>query len=156
MKKILIILILYTLSGCTGGEPGWQGYEVTRVVQNNSGYNVHIKSYYKEYFDSKVEEYSIDNGKEYKEKGLFDSAEKGSDEIECVGTVDSVIVTFDTMRFQKHCTEFVEGCVEFERRIILDDLRGLTSAGYTRNKSDYVFVYTITKEDYDNAEDIGG
>ncbi len=159
MKKLFVIVLSLVVSACGTGEPGDQAYDVTRVIQNKSGYDVHIKSYYNEKNNFKVKEYSIKNGQEYVEEALFISEGIGggiptTNEMEWKGTVDSVIVTFDTLRFQKHCTVPEIGCVEYERRIILDEIGSLVSGGYTQNRYDYNFVYIIAQEDFDNAEPI--
>jgi hypothetical protein len=167
MKKIYLLFLICLFYSCTDtGKDLSVTYQVARRISNTSGVDVEITSYFNSLYGNKVQKYTVKNGQEYVENGEFLISEdvgggRPESDIEWTGSVDSTIVIFNGSKYQHHCSDLaIEGCTVSERSIIL----GLVSTsgknrGYelVESQGNYrVYLYKITKEDYENAEDCNG
>lgn len=146
-------------TSCGNGEPDGRTVKVTRVVRNESGNNVRVKSYFNANYQFKIVEYDIPNGGQYEEEGQFYLGGVGepgrTSEMEWIGTVDSVFITFGDLKFARHCVIPEANCVNIKRSIIFDYTFSGIKDGYVLDSDlDETYVYTISEEDYQNAESL--
>lgn len=167
MKYIYTLVLICLFYSCTDrGKDTSVNYQITRKIINTSSVDVEIRSYFNSSYNNKIQKYTIKNGQEFVEKGMFLILEevgggRPETDIEWTGSVDSTIVIFNGNKFQSHCSDLsAEGCTAEEQSIIL----GLVSTSKKNRGYELVeshgnyreYHYIITKEDYENAKDCSG
>ena len=167
MKHILLLFAVWLFYSCTDtGKDVPVNYQISRRINNASGVDVQISSYVNSLHGSEMKKYIVENGEEYIENGAFLIPENvgggvPETEIEWTGSIDSTIVIFNELKFQLHCSDLsIDGSTTYDRSIVLGLVgTSLKNRGYelVKAQGNYrEYLYTITKEDYENAEDCNG
>ena len=176
--SITILLCFFSVLSCT--EIGDTYYHITRTIRNESGREIKIISYFKESFSS---EYGIDtviidliDGADHSVYGDFTSirakAPLSSAPIESIHSADSVVVVFDSTKYEVHCNIFFmptpANCTSsIEENIIISSPSSIHGGanvppeelGYHVENANFnvgEWVYIFTDKHYKNAEDCAG
>ena len=153
------LIITLTLTACLISCHEIIRFDAKRVIVNDSDVQVRIEIYQD---GNSIESISIPSG------GINEQLSKCEDDVsrlKCtpdfrwVSIADSAQVFFDESRVQTFCGENME-CLQTERNIFFFPLtidESENATGYVKSMEDdvRVYTYTITNEDYENAEPIG-
>jgi len=164
MRYIIYVLCLILLTSCPK-EVATRVFNVSRVIANNSPVEVRIEVY-----DAGrvVETFSIASGGQNQKhevcKTLLASTTcdymSGRDIRWSSRIVDSVTIVYEEMKKQTYCG-VGPVCNKEERNIMalpLFEENNEQNTGYVKTieGDTQVFTFTLTEEDYENAEPIGG
>lgn len=159
MKVLTVIVGLLFLESCgktdQGAEIGKR--EVTRIIINQSGYDVKLMSYFTYVFNYKIDSLQIDSGSIFKETAYLRFGDFGdiSDDSEMINyrALDSAHIIFDGKKIARHCSQSIEACSPYPRNIIFHYFSSGSADGYIKSDTaKETCIYTITEEDYQNAE----
>jgi len=153
--KFYFLIYIIVLSSCD--KP--VSFEVTRIIKNDTGYKITLKVFSE---DLIVKDFVINQNDSLVDKETCDA---GPILWNCPLTwtpdIDSVSVIFDSIKSITYCVQQTNGVIQEECYVNGKNIIGFNFDGSNNNHgyeevSKKVFVFTITDEDYQFAEDIGG
>ncbi|MDW3191985.1 MAG: hypothetical protein R8G66_06460 [Cytophagales bacterium] len=158
MNKYLWVsfLMLLFLAAC---HKETEEYDYRRVIINSCSRNITLDIFHPSY--SMSSEIDLESGMQDRSRAICRVAESANFICEVDWSfADSIIVTFDGERKLKYCRVEGSGCFFDGERNIIDmpqlGVDGGTQAGWQTSRSggSVTQTYTITEEDYQNAEPI--
>ena len=160
MKLSYFFLVLLVISSCHERDE----FSVRRVIFNETPIPIRVEAYSQgkvvEGFSILPNETNVKDEFCIAERGNMDCDRLTGQDIQWDFFSDSVVVVFNQERIESFCG-FISNCTSDERNLILfpsitvDDG---TNSGYIRTIEEgvRVFTFTITEEDYQNADLIDG
>ena len=170
MKTAFFLIVSGLLYGCSVPQLPSSFTPITRIISNESDYTVLIKSYFNQANNPRLDtlvEISLSPGEKHTAEAVYAfhemqySVQEGL--IETLVSVDSVVVIFDSEKYQVHCLVVNPNCNvdKLDRKIILSDpvTNDLEHLGYDLEKNgenNREWIYTISNQDYGDAVNCNG